>query len=168
MVDVPKGYSFEVRINGELTGSTLGVGMLNADKSSWLAQITLEQGKFQERIPFNVLDDHGQVTVVICNVGTEEVATLDARGIEIVVHPPSESGLPANETDQQGWNVGYSAAGEVIAVGNGRILDNGETRALAVKVGDTVVFGQYAGNTVKVDGEDLLIMSENDIFGVLE
>ncbi|WP_417566178.1 co-chaperone GroES [Marinobacter sp.] len=58
--------------------------------------------------------------------------------------------------------------GEVIAVGNGRILENGETRALAVKVGDTVVFGQYAGNTVKVDGEELLIMSENDIYGVLE
>ena len=58
--------------------------------------------------------------------------------------------------------------GEVIAVGNGRILDNGETRALAVKVGDTVVFGPYAGNTVKVDGEELLIMSENDIYGVLE
>ncbi|WP_166252379.1 co-chaperone GroES [Marinobacter salicampi] len=58
--------------------------------------------------------------------------------------------------------------GEVIAVGNGRILDNGETRSLAVNVGDTVVFGQYAGNTVKIDGEDLLIMSENDIYGVLE
>ena len=58
--------------------------------------------------------------------------------------------------------------GEVIAVGNGRILDNGETRALAVKAGDKVVFGQYAGNTVKLDGEDLLIMSESDIFGVLE
>lgn len=58
--------------------------------------------------------------------------------------------------------------GEVIAVGNGRILDNGETRGLAVKVGDTVVFGQYAGNAVKVDGEELLIMSENDIYGVLE
>lgn len=58
--------------------------------------------------------------------------------------------------------------GEVIAVGNGRILDNGETRALAVKVGDKVVFGQFAGNTVKIDGEDLLIMSESDIFGVLE
>lgn len=58
--------------------------------------------------------------------------------------------------------------GEVIAVGNGRILDNGETRALAVKTGDVVVFGQYAGNTVKIDGEDLLIMSESDIFGVLE
>ena len=58
--------------------------------------------------------------------------------------------------------------GEVIAVGNGRILDNGETRALAVKAGDIVVFGQYAGNTVKIDGEELLIMSESDIFGVLE
>ncbi|MDC0663846.1 co-chaperone GroES [Marinobacter sp. SS21] len=58
--------------------------------------------------------------------------------------------------------------GEVIAVGNGRVLDNGETRPLAVKVGDVVVFGQYSGNTVKVDGEDLLIMSESDIFGVLE
>jgi chaperonin GroES len=58
--------------------------------------------------------------------------------------------------------------GEVIAVGNGRVQDNGEVRPLAVKAGDTVVFGQYAGNTVKIDGEDLLIMSESDIFGVLE
>ena len=58
--------------------------------------------------------------------------------------------------------------GEVIAVGNGRILDNGETRSLAVNVGDTVVFGQYASNTVKIDGEDLLIMSESEIYGVLE
>jgi chaperonin GroES len=58
--------------------------------------------------------------------------------------------------------------GEVIAVGNGRILDNGDVRALAVKAGDVVVFGQYAGNTVKIDGEDLLIMSESDIYGVLE
>ncbi|ONF45094.1 co-chaperone GroES [Marinobacter lutaoensis] len=58
--------------------------------------------------------------------------------------------------------------GEVLAVGNGRILDNGETRSLAVKVGDTVVFGQYAGNTVKIDGEELLIMSESEIYGVLE
>jgi chaperonin GroES len=58
--------------------------------------------------------------------------------------------------------------GEVIAVGNGRVQDNGEVRPLAVKAGDIVVFGQYAGNTVKIDGEDLLIMSESDIFGVLE
>lgn len=58
--------------------------------------------------------------------------------------------------------------GEVLAVGEGRTLDNGEVRKPAVKVGDQVVFGQFAGNTVKVDGEELLIMSENDIYGVLE
>jgi len=58
--------------------------------------------------------------------------------------------------------------GEVVAVGNGRVLDNGEVRPLAVKVGDVVVFGQYAGSTVKLDGEELLIMSESEIFGVIE
>lgn len=58
--------------------------------------------------------------------------------------------------------------GEVIAVGNGKITDSGDVRPLDVKAGDKVIFGQYAGNTVKVDGEELLIMSENDIYGVLE
>ena len=58
--------------------------------------------------------------------------------------------------------------GEVVAVGEGKLLDNGEVRALAVKVGDQVVFGQYAGsNTIKVDGEDLIIMSESEIYGVI-
>jgi chaperonin GroES len=58
--------------------------------------------------------------------------------------------------------------GKVLAVGGGRILDNGDVRPVGVKEGDTVVFGQYAGNTVKIDGEELLIMSETEIFGVLE
>lgn len=56
--------------------------------------------------------------------------------------------------------------GEVIAVGNGQITDNG-VRPLDVKVGDKVLFGQYAGQTVKVDGEELLIMKESDVLGVL-
>ena len=60
-------------------------------------------------------------------------------------------------------------SGEVIAVGTGRVLDNGEVRALAVKVGDKVVFGPYSGsNTVKVDGEDLLVMAENEILAGIE
>ena len=57
--------------------------------------------------------------------------------------------------------------GEIVAVGNGQVTDNG-VRALDVKVGDTVMFGQYAGTEIKVDGEDLLIMSENDIVAVVE
>ena len=59
--------------------------------------------------------------------------------------------------------------GEGVAVGEGKVLDNGEQRALSVKVGDTVVFGQYAGsNTIEVDGEELILMSESEIFAVVE
>ena len=58
--------------------------------------------------------------------------------------------------------------GEVLAVGNGQINENGVVRALDIKVGDKVLFGQYAGSTVKVDGEELLIMKESDIFAVIE
>lgn len=57
--------------------------------------------------------------------------------------------------------------GEIIAVGNGQVTDNG-VRPLDVKVGDKVLFGQYADQTVKVDGEELLIMKESDVLGVLE
>ena len=59
--------------------------------------------------------------------------------------------------------------GEVVAVGDGKVMENGEQRALSVKVGDTVVFGQYAGsNTIEVDGEELILMSESEIFAVVE
>ncbi|AQZ96587.1 co-chaperone GroES [Halopseudomonas phragmitis] len=59
--------------------------------------------------------------------------------------------------------------GVVIAVGTGRLLDNGDVRPLAVKEGDKVVFGPYSGsNTIKIDGEELLMMSESEIYGVLE
>lgn len=58
--------------------------------------------------------------------------------------------------------------GEVVAVGNGKILENGEVRPLDVKVGDRVLFGKYAGTEVKVDGKDLLVMREEDIMAVIE
>jgi len=58
--------------------------------------------------------------------------------------------------------------GEVVAAGNGKILENGDVRALDVKVGDTVLFGKYAGTEVKVDGDELLVMKEDDIVGVIE
>ena len=58
--------------------------------------------------------------------------------------------------------------GEVVAVGNGKILDNGETRGLDVKVGDRVLFGKYSGNEVKVDGDDLIVMREDEIMAVIE
>lgn len=78
------------------------------------------------------------------------------------------------ETTEGGIVLPGSAAekpsqGEVLAVGPGKTLDSGKVQALPVNKGDMVVFGQYSGsNTVKVDGEELVVLNENDILGVLK
>ena len=69
--------------------------------------------------------------------------------------------LPGSATEKP-------ARGEVLAVGPGKRLDSGDTQPVDVKVGDTVVFGKYSSNTVKVDDEELLILNESEIFGVIE
>jgi len=58
--------------------------------------------------------------------------------------------------------------GEILAAGHGKVTDSGDVRALDVKVGDTVYFGKYSGTEVKVDGEELLIMREDDIIAIVE
>ncbi len=58
--------------------------------------------------------------------------------------------------------------GEVIAVGNGKILENGSKVALDVKAGDRILFGKYAGTEIKLDGEEFLILREDDVLGVVE
>ena len=58
--------------------------------------------------------------------------------------------------------------GQVVAAGTGKILEDGKVRPMAVKVGDKVLFGKYAGTEVKVDGEELLVMREEDIVAVIE
>ena len=60
------------------------------------------------------------------------------------------------------------AQGEVIAVGPGKGQENGDTQPVDLKVGDTVVFGKYASNTVKIGDEELLILGEGEIYGVIE
>jgi chaperonin GroES len=57
--------------------------------------------------------------------------------------------------------------GEVLAIGTGKVLEDGKVRALDVKVGDRVLFGKYSGSSVKVDGDELLVMREEDIMGVI-
>ena len=69
--------------------------------------------------------------------------------------------LPGSATEKP-------AQGEVLAVGPGKRLDTGDTQPVDVNVGDTVVFGKYSSNTVKVDDEELLILNESEIFGVIE
>ena len=58
--------------------------------------------------------------------------------------------------------------GEIVSVGNGKISDNGDVRPLDVKAGDQVLFGKYSGTEIKIEGEDLLVMREDDIMGVLD
>ena len=58
--------------------------------------------------------------------------------------------------------------GEILAVGNGKVGDDGKVRPLGVKVGDKVLFGKYSGQTVKVEGDELLVMREEDIMAVVE
>jgi len=58
--------------------------------------------------------------------------------------------------------------GKVVAVGSGRILDDGNIRKLDIAVGDTVIFGKYSGTEVKIDGEEQLILREDDILGVVQ
>ena len=57
---------------------------------------------------------------------------------------------------------------EIVAVGHGNALDDGTIRPLDVKVGDRILFGKYSGNEIRIDGEDFLIMREEDILGVIE
>ena len=60
-----------------------------------------------------------------------------------------------------------STRGEVVAVGNGRVLENGDVRALEVKAGDTVLFGSYVEKTEKIEGQEYLIMREDNILGIV-
>ena len=68
--------------------------------------------------------------------------------------------LPGSATEKP-------SQGEVIAVGPGKKSENGDVSPVGVEVGDTVIFGQYGGNEIKIDGEEYLILSESDIFGVV-
>jgi chaperonin GroES len=58
--------------------------------------------------------------------------------------------------------------GKVVAAGNGKVLENGSVRPLEVKKGDTVLFGKYSGTEVKIEGEEHLILREDDILGIVE
>ena len=68
--------------------------------------------------------------------------------------------LPGSATEKP-------SQGEVIAVGPGKKSENGDVSPVGVEVGDTVIFGQYGGNEIKIDGEEYVILSESDIFGVV-
>ena len=89
-------------------------------------------------------------------------------GDKLLVRRSEEEETTAGGIVLPGSAAEKPSQGEVLAIGPGRVLDSGEKVEVSVSVGDTVVFGQYAGsNTIKVDGEELLILSESDLLGTV-
>ena len=89
-------------------------------------------------------------------------------GDKLLVRRSEEEETTAGGIVLPGSAAEKPSQGEVLAIGPGRVLDSGEKAEVPESVGDTVVFGQYAGsNTIKVDGEELLILSESDLLGTV-
>ena len=86
----------------------------------------------------------------------------------VVVRRQEEETTTAGGIVLPGSAAEKPSQGEVVAVGPGRILDNGDARPVDLKVGDKVIFGKYASNTIKLGEEELLILNESEIFGVVE
>ena len=86
----------------------------------------------------------------------------------VVVRRQEEETTTASGIVLPGSATEKPSQGEVVAVGPGRLLDNGEERPVDLKAGDKVIFGKYASNTIKLGDEELLILNESEIFGVVE
>ncbi|MDO7596770.1 MAG: co-chaperone GroES [Pseudomonadota bacterium] len=86
----------------------------------------------------------------------------------VVVRRTEEETMSAGGIVLPGSAAEKPAQGIIVAAGHGKITDSGDVRAMDVKVGDKVLFGKYAGTEIKVDGEELLVMREDDIVAVIE
>src|SRR4030095_10304893 len=102
----------------------------------------------------------------------------DAKGVRTMSLRPLQDRVIVTRVKEEGMTKGgivipdtakeKPVEGKIIAVGNGKVLENGSVRKLDVKAGDTILFGKYSGTEVKIDGEDRLILREDDILGVIE
>jgi len=101
-------------------------------------------------------------------MGDEKTMNIRPLHDRVVVRRQEEETKSAGGIVLPGSATEKPSQGEVLAVGAGKVTENGEVRPLDVKAGDKVLFGQYSGNAVKIDGEELLIMSESEIFGIFE
>ena len=86
----------------------------------------------------------------------------------VVVERKEEETTSAGGIILSGTATEKPSQGEVIAVGPGKKNESGDVSPMGVNVGDTVIFGQYGGSEIKIDGQEYLILSESDIFGVIE
>jgi len=98
----------------------------------------------------------------------EEIMSIRPLYDRVVVKPSEAESTSKGGIVLPGKAAEKPCQGEVVAIGSGTVLKDGNLRPLAVKVGDRVLYGKYAGTELTVDGEDLLVMNESDILAVLE
>lgn len=117
-IPVSPGLVPIIELQGEVFEGMVSLGLLDENRIQWLGSRNYDAGVFKDRLIFSP-GGSGMVTLVIANAGTRKPARVRLSNVQVLMAPPSENGLPQSELDQQGWNVGYSGAGEVIAVGQG-------------------------------------------------
>lgn len=115
-IGIPDGYVPILTIHGHIHKGSINVGFLNDQRDAWLGSRTYQVGSLDDSLIINVADSK-QVTLVLANAGGDSSSRVSLQHICIEMAPPTENGLPRSELDDQGWNLGYSAAGEVVAVG---------------------------------------------------
>ena len=117
VVPVPADHVPVVRVQGRVDDGAIAIGLLNEGGASWIGSRTYEPGPFEDTLIF---DPHGsgEVTVVVTTAGAPGRSRATLTTINVGTAPRTIGGLPLNELDTQGWHVGYSAAGEVVAVGD--------------------------------------------------
>ncbi len=116
-IAIPAGMVPMVRIHGTVHEGAVSIGVLNESKDRWLGSRTFEPGRLEDYLIFDPGESRS-MAIVISNAGAgRSHVTLDT--VEVTMSESLPDGLPASELDVQGWGIGYSAAGEVVAVGDG-------------------------------------------------
>jgi predicted dehydrogenase/threonine dehydrogenase-like Zn-dependent dehydrogenase len=117
-IPVTAGLTPIIEIEGHVESGVVSIGVLDGTKTRWLGNRNFEQGSFQDRLIFNP-GDSTEIVLVVANAGAKRQSVLNMTAINVVMAAPEVNGLPQSELDDQGWNVGYSLSGEVIALGAG-------------------------------------------------
>lgn len=118
VIEVPADHTLALRVKGGVEKGAIAFGLLNHDKSQWLGIYRVDDDSFDEVFHFHPAGSPS-VTVMITNAGTKEENRLTLTRADVVLSPPDGTGLAVSEMTDVGWNVGYSLAGEVVAVGDG-------------------------------------------------
>ena len=116
-IDVPPGHTPVLTLGGELVSGKISIGLLGKGETVWIGSKLFEPGPLDDRLVFEPCES-STVTLVVANAdGGPSKFTLETARLAML--PPDPSGLPHSEAGEVGWSVGYSAVGEVLAVGNG-------------------------------------------------